>query len=50
MGTSSNQSSDWFGNLFGINHWEDRPDTNKSIDEWRSNHRNNLELIINIMM
>ena len=31
-----NQSSDWFGNLFGINHWEDRPDTNKSIDEWRS--------------
>ena len=31
-----NQSSDWFGNLFGINHWEDRPDTSKSIDEWRS--------------
>ena len=31
-----NQSSDWFGNLFGINHWEDRPDINKSIDEWRS--------------
>ena len=31
-----NQSSDWFGNLFGINHWEDRPDTTKSIDEWRS--------------
>ena len=31
-----NQSSDWFGNLFGINHWEDRPDISKSIDEWRS--------------
>ena len=31
-----NQSSDWFGNLFGINHWEDRPDIRKSIDEWRS--------------
>ena len=31
-----NQSSDWFCNLFGINHWEDRPDTSKSIDEWRS--------------
>ena len=31
-----NQSSDWFGNLFGINHWEDRPDKSKSIDEWRS--------------
>ena len=31
-----NQSSDWFGNLFGINHWEDRPDNSKSIDEWRS--------------
>ena len=31
-----NQSSDWFGSLFGINHWEDRPDTSKSIDEWRS--------------
>ena len=31
-----NQSSDWFGNLFEINHWEDRPDTSKSIDEWRS--------------
>ena len=31
-----NQSSDWFGNLFGINHWEDRPDINMSIDEWRS--------------
>ena len=31
-----NQSSDWFGNLFGINHWEDRPDTSKSIDEWLS--------------
>ena len=27
-----NQSSDWFGNLFGINHWEDRPDISKSID------------------
>ena len=31
-----NQSSDWHGNLFGINHWEDRPDINKSIDEWRT--------------
>ena len=31
-----NQSSDWFGNLFGINHWEDRPDISKSIDDWRS--------------
>mgnify|MGYP001318007144 FL=1 len=31
-----NQSSDWFGNLFGINHWEDRPDITKSIDDWRS--------------
>ena len=31
-----NQSSDWFGSLFGINHWEDRPDISKSIDEWRS--------------
>ena len=31
-----NQSSDWFGSLFGINHWEDRPDIRKSIDEWRS--------------
>ena len=31
-----NQSSEWFGNLFGINHSEDRPDTSKSIDEWRS--------------
>ncbi len=31
-----NQSSDWFGNLFGINHWEDRPNISKSIDDWRS--------------
>ena len=31
-----NQSSDWHGNLFGINHWEDRPDNNKTIDDWRS--------------
>ena len=31
-----NQSSDWHGNLFGINHWEDRPDTSKTIDDWRS--------------
>ena len=31
-----NQSSDWFGNLFGINHWEDRPDTSKTLDDWRS--------------
>ena len=31
-----NQSSDWFGSLFGINHWEDRPNISKSIDEWRS--------------
>ena len=31
-----NQSSDWHGNLFGINHWEDRPDINKSIDERRT--------------
>ena len=30
-----NQSSDWAGNLFGINDWEDRPDINKSLDEWR---------------
>ena len=30
-----NQSSDWAGNLFGINDWEDRPDVNKSLDEWR---------------
>ena len=31
-----NQSSDWSGNLFGINHWEDRPDISKNIDDWRS--------------
>lgn len=31
-----NQSSDWKGNLWGINDWEDRPDISKSIDEWRS--------------
>jgi len=36
MGTLLNQSSDWHGNLFGINHWEDRPDKNKTIDDWRS--------------
>ena len=30
------QSSDWFGSLFEINHWEDRPDTDKSIDDWRT--------------
>ena len=31
-----NQSSDWHGNLFGINHWEDRPDSRKNIDDWRT--------------
>ena len=31
-----NQSSDWSGNLFGINHWEDRPDISKNLDDWRS--------------
>ena len=31
-----NQSSDWSGSLFGLNHWEDRPDTSKNIDDWRS--------------
>ena len=31
-----NQSSDWKGNLWGINDWEDRPDISKSIEEWRS--------------
>ena len=31
-----NQSSDWHGNLFGINHWEDRPDRRKNIDDWRT--------------
>ena len=31
-----NQSSDWKGSLWGINDWEDRPDTSKEIDDWRS--------------
>ncbi|MBL6677878.1 MAG: serine hydrolase [Flavobacteriaceae bacterium] len=31
-----NQSSDWNGSLWGINHWEDRPDISKEIDDWRS--------------
>jgi CubicO group peptidase (beta-lactamase class C family) len=31
-----NQSSDWHGNLFGINHWEDRPDRRKNVDDWRT--------------
>ena len=31
-----NQSSDWKGSLWGINDWEDRPDTSKVIDDWRS--------------
>ena len=31
-----NQSSDWEGSLWGINDWEDRPDTSKEIDDWRS--------------
>ena len=31
-----NQSSDWKGSLWGINDWEDRPDTSKDIDDWRS--------------
>ena len=31
-----NQSSDWEGSLWGINDWEDRPDTSKVIDDWRS--------------
>lgn len=30
-----NQSSDWKGSLWGINDWEDRPDTSKEIDDWR---------------
>jgi len=31
-----NQSSDWKGILWGINDWEDRPDTSKEIEDWRS--------------
>jgi CubicO group peptidase (beta-lactamase class C family) len=31
-----NQSSNWAGNLWEINDWEDRPDKRLNIDEWRS--------------
>ncbi len=31
-----NQSSNWAGNLWGINDWEDRPNTRLDIDAWRS--------------
>lgn len=30
-----NQSSDWYGTLFGIEDWGDRPSRNGDIDEWR---------------
>ena len=31
-----NQSSNWVGNLWGINDWEDRPNQKLGIDSWRS--------------
>ena len=31
-----NQSSDWAGDLWGINDWEDRPNRRLNIDNWRS--------------
>ena len=31
-----NQSSNWAGNLWGINDWEDRPNIRLDIDSWRS--------------
>ena len=30
------QSSDWYGNLFGIYDWADRPDKNGKLDDWRN--------------
>jgi len=30
-----NQSSDWYGTLFGIEDWGDRPSRDGDIDEWR---------------
>ena len=31
-----NQSSNWAGNLWGINDWEDRPNQRLNIDSWRT--------------
>ena len=30
------QSSDWYGNLFGIYDWADRPDKNGKLDDWKN--------------
>ena len=30
------QSSDWYGQLFGIYDWADRPDKNGKLDDWRN--------------
>ena len=30
------QSSDWYGTLFGIYDWADRPDKNGKLDDWRN--------------
>ena len=30
-----NQSSDWYGNLFDMNDWDDRPPEEGGIDDWR---------------
>ncbi len=29
------QSSDWYGELFGVYDWADRPDKNGNLDDWR---------------
>lgn len=31
-----NQTSDWYGQLFGIYDWADRPDVNGKLDDWRN--------------